>query len=209
MVQRARARSNRGEILKMKNEWKKVVYVDIETGGLDRDRHPITQIAAYVPATKEFFERKIIVDPAECDPVALEINHYNPAVWAATAVPACLAALDFIIFLRRHATIHFVDRDGDKLKSVAQMAGHNADAFDLPFLRRWAAEFGHDLPIYHTSLCTKQLAMWLHPGLDSYSLGPLCQHFGIEIKNAHDALADAVACARLAERLLEIEECCR
>lgn len=57
-------------------------------------------------------------------------------------------------------------------------------------------------PSYNQLLCTYQLARKVIPGLSTYQLNAICQHFGINLENHHHALDDAEACARLMLKLI-------
>ena len=69
----------------------RVVYFELETGGV-LEQHPIIQITAVAideTTWRELgaIEMKLQFDPAKADPEALKMNHYDPAVWAAEAIP--------------------------------------------------------------------------------------------------------------------------
>jgi len=81
---------------------------------------------------------------------------------------------------------------------------HNA-AFDWGFLDRELLEaLGRGLEA--PRLCTVRLGRSLVPGLASYSLDPLAQHFSIPIHSRHRAFGDALATARLLIHLLDRAE---
>ena len=76
----------------------------------------------------------------------------------------------------------------------AVFVAHNA-RFDYGFIR---AEFARcELPFDMPQLCTVVNMRRYYPGLKSYSLGNLCQHFDIPLTNHHRALADATATVEL------------
>ena len=85
----------------------------------------------------------------------------------------------------------------DKLSAFlhgAVFVAHNAK-FDYSFIR---AEFARcELPFDMPQLCTVVNMRRYYPGLKSYSLGNLCQHFDIPLTNHHRALADATATVEL------------
>jgi DNA polymerase-3 subunit epsilon len=74
------------------------------------------------------------------------------------------------------------------------LAAHNA-AFDMSVL--WAVLEWYELEIPELPyFCTCSLARHTWPGLESYSLPSLAEHFGI-VYNAHNALDDAKTCGKL------------
>lgn len=51
--------------------------------------------------------------------------------------------------------------------------------------------------------CTLVLAKLFHPELQKYGLGSLCEHYAIDLENAHNALADSLACSALLKKMME------
>lgn len=56
-------------------------------------------------------------------------------------------------------------------------------------------------PAFNRLLCTYQLSKKLLVGQSSYSIKSLCQYYGINLENHHNALDDAKACAELMLKL--------
>lgn len=77
---------------------------------------------------------------------------------------------------------------------------HNVN-FDFSFLKHHLALAGFDLR--SNKLCTVRLTKKVFPGIPSYSLGNICRHFGIMIRNRHRAGGDADATIQLFEHLLQ------
>ena len=90
----------------------RVVYFDLETGGLG-ENHPDIQIAAI--ATEAFteieaFEAKIQFQEELADREALRLNSYDPAVWKKEAKPEPVVVDEFSAFLRRHSTVEMISK---------------------------------------------------------------------------------------------------
>jgi DNA polymerase-3 subunit epsilon len=83
------------------------------------------------------------------------------------------------------------------------LVAHNA-SFDHAFLKQGFARGGQRLET--ELLCTMRLARRLAPGLRSYSLKALTEHFGIATEGRHRARADAEATARLLLELVRLAE---
>jgi len=178
-----------------------VIYFDLETGGLDHSRHPITQIAAIHPKSGDEFECKIQVDVTECDPRALEINGYSQAVWDAEAINPQEAARRFEALMKKHAVADRVSKKGYKF-CVAILAAYNGTRFDDPFLRSWWKRIsGPFLPADFRVYDPMQLAMWMLPGRKSYKLQDLADDLGLDKGKAHDALGDVRTTIALVEHL--------
>ncbi|MFM9963577.1 MAG: exonuclease domain-containing protein [Planctomycetaceae bacterium] len=189
----------------------RLVFVDLETGGLEPSR-PILQIAAVAVTSTlrevEVFEAKLSFDEADASPESLRKNHYSRARWEREGREPRKVAGEFSSFLRRHASVDHPTRDG-RVIQVAQIVAHNA-AFDGAFLEAWYDRHGMFLPASRRVLCTMQRAIWLFhedksltPPTD-YKLATLCEYFGVRLKahEAHDALIDVRATVELYRQMI-------
>ena len=183
------------------NRPSRIVFFDLETGGLEPTRHPIIQIAAVAvdaSSLEEIESLNVLLQFSvdDCSPEALEINSYNKERWGEQAVPAGVAQTQFTEMLRRFSTVEQKSKKGNTF-CVAQMAGHNIASFDMLFLQHWYKKTGAFLPAFYRPLDTLQRAAWYFqenavPLPENLKLGTLCAHFGVPIPEgeAHDALAD-------------------
>lgn len=190
----------------------RIVFFDLETGGLDPDRHPIIQLAAIAVETKgwkelEALSMRILFDAKSAETEALAMNHYDPELWRAEGIAPSAAMERFSALLKRHATVAKTSKAGKPYK-VAKLAGHNAASFDGPFIRAWYKRLGAFLPADFIVLCTLQLAAW-RAAVDETRIVPdmklatACAQRGIVIDKAHDALSDVRATCALAKSLLQ------
>ncbi len=189
----------------------RLVFFDLETGGLEPGRHPIIQFAGVAVDAKSFeeldaLEVKIHFDPDACEPDALRLNSFNADTWQREAVLPGEAETRISSFLKRHATVEMVSRKGKPYR-VAQLVGHNAASFDFPFLSAWYRARDAFLSASFSVLDTLQLARWhfLHTSgaaPKSMRLGDLCEFFDIPAVEAHDALSDVRATAQVCRQLL-------
>lgn len=189
----------------------RTVFFDIETAGLDPAKHPIIQLAAIAVdeqlAEIDRFQAKIDFDMSLADGEALAHNCYDAAVWDKEACAEVDVLGDFSYFLRGFADVPMRSKAG-RTFSVAQLIGHNAATFDTPFLQNAFARHKLFLPASFRVMDTLQRAIWhFHEHRDSpppadFKLGTLCAHFGIELTEAHDALADVRATVELYRALV-------
>lgn len=192
----------------------RLVFVDLETGGLETWR-PIIQIAAIAVTSSlreiEVFEAKLKFESRFVDPKSLRKNNYSPERWKREARPVREVATAFADFLRRHATVE-VSAAGRGGFQVAQLVAHNA-AFDGPFLLAWFERMGQFFPGHFRVLCTVQRAVWLFhenklltPPVD-FKLGTLCEYFGVLLRpeDAHDALNDVRATVALYREMVRFQ----
>jgi DNA polymerase III epsilon subunit-like protein len=193
----------------------RLVFFDLETGGLNPKRHPIIQLAAIAVNSAlqplEAFEAKICFNVGEANRYSLRKNHYSPGKWAQLAAAPKSVAQEFADFLRRHATLPSVAANGSTYR-VAQLVAHNS-AFDGPFLQTWYEKQGIYLPARRQVLCTMQRAIWFfsersdETGPRDFKLPTLCQFFGVSFQaaDAHDALGDVSATLCLYRAIQERE----
>jgi DNA polymerase-3 subunit epsilon len=190
---------------------KPIIYFDLECGGLEL-HHPITQIGAVAfQDGKELsrFEVKLKFNLFDCDPEALKINGYSKERWLDAVEPARACAL-FSKWLSPYKTIEKVSQNTGNKYKIVQLAGYNAATFDAPRLQKLFKDQGAFLPASYQVLDVMQLVMWFYQvnpesRPENIKLATVCETFGITLDNAHDALADVIATAQLAQRLLNRE----
>jgi len=173
------------------------VFFDLETGGL-LATSPDIQLAA-VAVDDQWnelgtFEKKIQFDESQADPEALKLNHYDPEVWKRDGVAEIIAVASFSRFLESYKSIELISKRTGRPYSVARLAGHNAAAFDGPRIQAMFSRHGQFLGAHPQVMCSLQRALWYAretgTNFKSLKLSELCKHFGIELQDAHDALAD-------------------
>ncbi len=189
----------------------RTVFVDFETGGVE-DRHPNIQIAAIAVENwqeVDAFERKIQFAPQACDPEALKLNGYTAERWK-DAKPEGDVALEFQVFLKRHARMQLVSKRGNPY-IACRLAGHNFASFDGPRLRTmmdkalngafWPGCWWYPLDTYQRSIwwfTERGIAL---PA--NFQLETLARYFGVAtMGQAHDALADVRTCALICEAMM-------
>ena len=75
------------------------------------------------------------------------------------------------------------------------LVGHNIAKFDIPIIKHFAIECGYKFDF--NLLDTLQMAQQSGLKFKNFSLGTTCKYFNIENEDAHRALADTVANAKL------------
>jgi len=185
---------------------KELVWFDLETSGLDMQRHQIIQIAMIATdhnleiLETEAFKLEFSVKIASPD--ALKVNGYSEEKWE-DAIGQLEGVERIRSFMEKHATWQ---KQGSTHK-FAELAGHNVALFDAPFLSAYFKRAKTFLPATHWTggqVDTLQMAKsyFFAMGIqDSLKLGSLCKRFGIKLENAHDALADVMATIELAKVL--------
>ena len=162
-----------------------LVVVDVETTGLTPLRHQVIELGAVKVVDgqiTETFHR--LVKPTR-------------AISAATVRITGIKEEELVdgVAERDLWELFFAFADG------AVLAAHNA-RFDMGFLRQGFRQLHPEGDFEPIVLDTLGLARAVLPGLKSYGLGPLSDHYKIPLSQHHRALADAEATAHLALRLL-------
>lgn len=179
----------------MKN--KNLAFIDIETTGFNPETQEIIEIGCVIVRQNqgvpgeiiEEFELKIKPEKLEnADPEALSINGYNEAEWL------------FASNLEQAMTV-FAEKTKDCI-----FVAHNA-AFDWSFIAKAFAITHIENKMFYAKIDTISFALAkLHNDstITRYSLGSLCEHFGITNDRAHTALADTRATVEIYRKLIEL-----
>lgn len=190
----------------------RLIFFDLETGGMSGKTHAITQYASVVVDTDfnvlEELEIKIKFKEENADPKALEVNHYDRAVWAEQAISPKDARKRILQQFNKYKDKTNLSARTGKTYKVAQLAGHNAHKFDRPFLGDWWERLGNPTwcPADWRVLDTQMLAHWychVHgTEPENMKLETLCDFFDIKVEGpAHDALVDVRMTIELAKHL--------
>lgn len=154
------------------------VVIDVETTGGKADNDRITEIAAYKVQYGEIIDEfSSLVNPQRRIPYFIQklTGISNELVASAPLFSEIAGQLSEFI--------------GDSI-----FVAHNVN-FDYGFVRAELARCGY--PLQLPKFCTVVQMRRAYPGLTSYSLGKLAQHFDIPLHNHHRAAADARATVEL------------
>jgi DNA polymerase III alpha subunit (gram-positive type) len=177
------------------------VVLDFETGGLKPDAHGITEIAccAMDSELNDLAEFNRLVKPHEAflyDQKALDMSiKMTLAELKEKGEESEVVFNDFLKYI-------------SALKVGANkpiMSGHNFDKFDSGFLAKWFELFKVDITKYVNTDFTIDTMHWARlKWLDSpnYKLGTCCQVAGIDLTDAHKALADTRANKELVKKFI-------
>lgn len=162
-------------------------FIDCETSGLNAERHVVLEVGALLtdPTGRlilEEYEAKVAVsaeDIAQAEPRALEINGYQPALWA-DALPAQRVA----------AQVH-------RLTDNHRLVGSNP-AFDAAFLRKMLHSQGMRAGWSHRLIDVSSMAWPLsvlgHIGPKT-GLAELCKSLGLTPEPAVHRALNGARCA--------------
>lgn len=160
------------------------VIVDIETTGGNPSQGGITEIAAILHDEDRVVDRfHSLIDPERMVPSFI----------------TGLTGIDNDMLEGAPTFSEIADELYDFLKGNVFVA-HNVN-FDYSFIRE-ALKFS-GIEYNAPKLCTVRLSRKAFPGFGSYSLGRICGHLSISIKERHRAMGDADATAELFDLIMK------
>jgi DNA polymerase III alpha subunit (gram-positive type) len=183
-------------------EEKKINYVvyDLETGGFDSEKVAITEIAM------------IAIDGQSLEEIeryTTFIKPYADLGYDQQALKATGITMDMIHSGKDAKVVatevnDFLKRQGTAMNKKPILCGHNIVKFDNPFLRKLLGLYRKDLD----KIINKDMfmdTMWFsrmrmpydQDDFGKHSLGVACSREGIEVIDAHRAMNDTAANARL------------
>jgi len=162
------------------------VVLDLETTGLSKKRHRITEIAAVkIKKNKVVGKFQTLVNPKQ-------------------RIPSFITRLTGITndMVKDAEPIHKVLPEFIEFLGNAPIIAHNA-SFDYGFIEHNARQH-LDVGIENKRLCTRKLANRLLPDLPSKKLSCICEHFEIVNEQAHRAMSDVNATTEIFYKFLEM-----
>ncbi len=162
------------------------IVVDIETTGLSKHKHAITEIAAVKLRDKKIINRyQSLVNP-EC--------HIPSFITRLTGIDDEMVEDAPCIHEVLHNFLNFLGDD--------PIVAHNA-TFDYGFLNHNSYLHLHK-ELFNDKICTRKLANRALPDLPSKKLSHLCDFFSVENPQAHRAMSDAMSTSKIFLELLNI-----
>lgn len=169
-----------------------IAFLDIETGGFSITKNGVCEIAiiAVDIHTKSIIDKlQIYIKPYtradDTDELvsykddAMEINGLSVEKLIQDGIDVIEAINQTVSFLEKH--------------KITTICGHNSNAFDIPRIEYLFERFSNGYSIKHLQKeDTMQIAKNNY-NFESHKLPFLCNHFGIDHKNQHTALGDAMA----------------
>lgn len=173
----------------------KILWTDTETTGLSAEKNGIISVACIADICGEVvekFELEMRPTGRVSDPQALKINGYTHAQ-IRRLTPWEEVLPEFIYRINMISRKHLPDQP-------FLLGGQNV-VFDNRHIVSWteycqAPEYWKFLVKQTGFVDTKTVAKKF-PELTSRKLGDMCQHFGVRLENAHNALADIEATREL------------
>ncbi|MBJ7435857.1 MAG: 3'-5' exonuclease [Acinetobacter sp.] len=173
---------------------------DVETGGLDWKTNPITQIAFVVLNGNTMEEVESYCTYVQ--PYSQGMKYEQKALDFTGITMEMINGGSPAKQVVDHLTTTFKKYRSSRTpnpKYFPVLVGHNASSFDRNFIWNLFKIFGYDLYDYTGKHIedTQFLTQNAVPDLASVKLINCCEHFGISLEGAHDALNDVRATAEV------------
>jgi DNA polymerase III epsilon subunit-like protein len=171
------------------------IFVDIETTGLDPQKHGICSVGAYATGENEndfrgFFynecDPRYGEDPVEVDESAMKINGID---LNHTVLTTGYVLQKFYTFVNQFNKVDNFNRPPETI-----LVFHNAK-FDVAFLERFFRVYNIATKTFRPVLCTVSLG-FAATG-EVLSLPKLCARYDITNGQEHNALADAITTSKV------------
>lgn len=168
-----------------------LIAFDLETSGLDPQRHEAIEIAARVinEGTKAFFAARLKIE-RDPQPGTLGVyNHYDPNLWARSSLPQEEGWRQFAEWVKKQQA-HWN-------ATKVMLVGASVGTFDLQFVRAMLPRVP-ELKVVerHTiDLSSVYAAYCLSRGIEIESVGleAICERLGVRNVKPHDAYSDVMA----------------
>jgi DNA polymerase III epsilon subunit-like protein len=171
-----------------------VTVVDCETGGLDKDEHPITQVAMLsfyldnLSVIEEYSSFIKVYGGLTIDPIVFEKTTVTPQD-VANGKEHWKVVEEMIAFFKRN------NSQKGKKRGNTVLLGHNIVGFDREFLEYIFLLNGYDIYDYisGTFIDTLPRSEEIWPEEDKHNLTIACSRAGVKLVGAHGAIADVRA----------------
>lgn len=173
----------------------RLMAFDTETTGIDVESDRVIELgAAYFDSGKPSNLRRALIDPQRPIPAeATEVHHISDEDIRGQPTFEALAP---------RIVGHF--RGGADDNEAPRLVGYNALAFDVLVLNAEFHRAGVEYRIDPRMVLDLMIFVrWHHRDMRNRRLTRLCEHYGVPLRNAHSASADAAATGRLLFRLIE------
>ena len=192
----------------MQNSEQKLLFIDVETTGVNPESNGLTQVSGCVQIgdevqeTFDYFVRPFPQDLIEI--AALEVTGMNRRQFLSPDHPDHLAVpgQNFedpkVVFERLAAMLAKYVSKFDKADKF-QFVGYNAHSFDMPFMRRFWEKNGDRFfgswfwyPCLDVMLVWAQILLPVRAELSNFKLATVARYCGIKVDDSrlHDSLYD-------------------
>jgi len=178
----------------------RLLFIDTETGGLNPDKHSLLSLAMVVWEDMEIIDsQELLVNDEKLSVTeeALSINKIDIEKHKQSAISSNQAIEQIFLFINKH----FPEQ------RKITLAGHNVQ-FDVNFLKVFFSQNNKNFNTYfsHRIIDTSSILYYLyltgHLKHRSVSSDEAFELFKIKVEGRHTALGDAVATAKLFNKLL-------
>lgn len=180
----------------------RMLFIDTETGGLDPDKHSLLSLAMVVWENMEIIDsQEILINDGQLSVTkeALSINKIDIKKHKESAIPPSQAIEEIIGFISKHFPP----------QNKITIAGHNVQ-FDIGFLKILFSQNKKDFSRFfsHRIIDTSSILYYLyltnHIKQRAISSDEAFELFEIKVEGRHTAIGDAMATAKLFNKLIDL-----
>ena len=181
-------------------------YIDYEQGGLfdeEEKKFEGTYVVFDLETTGLEANKEEIIEIGACKVVDGRIDEvFSTFVKPSKAIPKEITELTGINdeMVKDAPTINYVLPDFFKFCYGSSLVAHNI-AFDISFIHAISKKLSYNFN--HANIDTIELAKKYLPGLKNYKLGTVVEKLNISLENAHRAVHDATATAKVFIKLMQ------
>jgi len=174
----------------------RVIWFDLETGGLNPFHHPIIEIAALDNYGNAFQSLLKINRPL--DPKVVEITKITDNLLNTEGREYERVIRDFYNYITGEYLIN-----NNKTNHRIFMIAHNGDSFDRMFVKTAFKQISLNIPSNIYFIDSLHLARLVMPERTSFKQQYIAERFRINNPNAHRAMGDVIVLKEIWQKLVE------
>jgi len=174
----------------------RIIWFDLETGGLNPLIHPIIEIAALDNHGNTF--QSLIKTDEHLDPKIVELTNITDELLQQNGKSHENVMKDFYQYLAGNNLPPCL-----KTNHRTFVIAHNGDRFDKVFLQHAFNKWNIIIPPSVCFIDTLRLSRMVMPELTSHRLQSIAQRFNIDTPNAHRAMGDVLVLTQIWAKLVE------
>lgn len=175
----------------------RIIWFDLETGGLNPFHHPIIEIAAVDNYGNAF--QSLIRNDRPLDPKIVEITKITDEMLEKEGREHRDVINDFYSYINTGVSGLSTSRKNSRTFMIA----HNGDSFDRMFIKTAFKKYDITIPSSIYFIDSLHLAKLVMPERSSFKQEYIAEKFKINNPNAHRAMGDVIVLREIWQRLAQ------